>query len=82
MPSSLFSMFGGNSAPSTGINQNFLNALMQFKNQMAPIMNAQNPAQAVQNLLAQRGVSPEQFQQIVSQYSAQATEIQKQLMGR
>lgn len=88
MPSSLFDALNGANAASAqpsvqpSANNNFLSALMQFKNQFAPILSARNPAQAVQSILSQRGISPAQFQQIVNQYSAQATEIQKQLMGR
>ena len=82
MPSSLFSALNGSAPAQSAMPNNFMSALMQFKNQFAPILNSRNPAQAVQSILAQRGVSPDQFQQIVNQYSAQATEIQKQLMGR
>ena len=84
MPSSLFNALGG-SVPSqnaVGIPQNMMASLTQFRNMFAPILQAQNPAQAVQNILAQRGVSPAQFQQIINQYSAQATAIQNQLLGR
>lgn len=87
MPSSLFSALNGTQAapaqsPAPMLDQNFLSSFMQFKNRFAPIMNARNPAQAAQNVLAQYGISPAQFQQIVNQYAAQATNIQRQLMGR
>ena len=84
MPSKLFASLNANAAPAQmpSVGNGFLNSLMQFRNTFAPIMNARNPAQAVQNILASRGVTPAQFQQIVNQYSAQATEIQRQLMGK
>lgn len=85
MPSKLFSALGGSGAaqtPSSGIDPGFMNGLRQFAGQFGPILNAQNPQAAVMNLLAQRGMSPEQIRQEINRYAAQATEIQKKLTGR
>ena len=56
--------------------------LQQFRGMFGGILSAQNPGQAVQAILQQRGISPDQIQGLINQYAAQATEIQRQLMGR
>lgn len=67
--------------PLPGNIQNMLTSLNQFRGTFGAMMNAQNPAQAAQAILEQRGLPAGQFQNLVNQYAAQATEIQKQLMG-
>lgn len=83
MPSTLFDALNGScAAPArSGIDQNFMARLGQFKNMMAPLMNGANPQAVAQAILAQRGYTPAQIQQMFQQFSAQATEIQKQLTG-
>lgn len=83
MPSSLFDTLNvsGNAPAQTGLDPNFMAQLNQFRNTIAPLMGGANPQAMVQSLLAQRGYSPAQIQQMINQYAAQATAIQKQLMG-
>lgn len=91
MPSPIFNALNGSldansqsaspqpSAPT--LDQNFMAQLAQFRNTVAPLMNGMNPQNAVMSILAQRGLNPSQIQQMIQQYSAQAAEIQKTLVG-
>jgi hypothetical protein len=91
MPSPIFNALNGSLAPDTqssapqqaapALNQNFMAQLSQFRNSIAPLMNGMNPQNAVMSILAQRGYNPAQISQMIQQYSAQAAEIQKALMG-
>lgn len=91
MPSPIFNALNGSHAPDTQssapqqaapvIDQNFMAQLSQFRNSVAPLMNGMNPQNAVMSILAQRGYNPAQISQMIQQYSAQAAEIQKALMG-
>ena len=91
MPSPIFNALNGSHAPDTQssapqqaapvIDQNFMTQLSQFRNSVAPLMNGMNPQNAVMSILAQRGYNPAQISQMIQQYSAQAAEIQKALMG-
>ena len=83
MPSSLFDALNasGVAQTQTGIDPNFMAQLNQFRNTIAPLLNGANPQSIVQSILAQRGYSPAQIQQMFNQYAAQASAIQKQLMG-
>ena len=87
MPSILASKMGAaaaspaaSSAPT--MNPGMMNLLQQFRGMFGGILSAQNPGQAVQAILQQRGVPLDQIQNLVNQYAAQATEIQRQLTGR
>lgn len=91
MPSPIFNALNGSLAPDTQspapqqaapmLDQSFMAQLSQFRNTVAPLMNGMNPQNAVMSILAQRGFNPGQIQQMINQYSAQAAEIQKALMG-
>lgn len=91
MPSPIFNALNGSLAPDTqsaapqqaapAIDQNFMAQLSQFRNSIAPLLNGMNPQNAVMSILAQRGYNPAQISQMIQQYSAQAAEIQKALMG-
>lgn len=91
MPSPIFNALSGSVSPNTQsaapqtpaptLDQNFMTQLSQFRNTVAPLMNGMNPQNAVMSILAQRGLNPAQIQQMINQYSAQAAEIQKALMG-
>ena len=83
MPSSLFDALNASGATTaqTGLDPNFMAQLNQFKSAIAPLMGGANPQSVVQSILAQRGYNPDQIQQLMNQYAAQATAIQKQLMG-
>lgn len=85
MPSILASKIGASQASQTAfpaMNPGMMNMLQQFRGMFGGILSAQNPGQAVQAILQQRGISPDQIQGLINQYAAQATEIQRQLMGR
>lgn len=83
MPSSLFNALNpvGAALQQSALDPNFMAQLNQFRNVMAPLMGGANPQSVAQSILAQRGYSPAQIQQMFKQYAAQATEIQRQLMG-
>lgn len=91
MPSPIFNALNGSHAPDTqssapqqaapSFDQNFMAQLSQFRNSIAPLLNGMNPQNAVMSILAQRGYNPAQISQMINQYSAQAAEIQKALMG-
>lgn len=77
---SKMSAAGAAPAPSqTALNPGMMNMLNQFRGMFGGILSAQNPGQAAQAILQQRGIN---IQQVMQQYGAQATEIQRQLMGR
>lgn len=87
MPSILASKMGASPASQTAsqapaVNPGMMNMLQQFRGMFGGILSAQNPGQAVQAILQQSGVPLNQIQGLINQYAEQATEIQRQLMGR
>ncbi|MBQ3956774.1 MAG: hypothetical protein II680_12865 [Clostridia bacterium] len=58
--------------------QNLLGGLNQFRQMFAPIFQSGNPADAARAMLRQRGIDPDAA---MKQFGAQASEIQRQLMG-
>lgn len=83
MPSSLFSALNASTGATaqTGLDPSFVNQLNQFRNSIAPLMGGANPQALVQSLLARRGYTQDQIQQLYNQYANQAQAIQRQLMG-
>lgn len=82
MPSSILNALSGPTAasaqsPVSGNIQNMMNGLNQFASMVRPLMQG-NPQAFAQAFLQSRGIN---LNQAIQQYGAQATEIQKQLMG-
>lgn len=82
MPSSILNALSGPTAaytqsPVSGNIQNMMNGLNQFASMVRPLMHG-NPQAFAQAFLQSRGIN---LNQAIQQYGAQATEIQKQLMG-
>lgn len=87
MPSTLFDALNGSVAPvaqpvgNPALDQDFIAQLTRFRDMMAPMMQGVNPQSMFMSFMARQGYTPAQTQQLINQYSAQATEIQRQLMG-